>query len=429
MRTAVAAAALGIGVPRLIACECRPTPPPCQAYWQSPLVFLGTVTEEIPTADAQIVRYRMTVDHAYKGVTENEVMLRDDGMCDGPAFQVGEQYLMYTRPYDDVDLYARGCTRSSHVKFAQEDLKYLKGLESASPTAAVFGLVAAWPEGPGDKTPLAGAIVQLEGGDRTLTATADESGRYSFDGLKPGKYSVRADQPGFHMPLRDYGMFSEAAAERGCARIDVTLLKDWPGVIAGHLARPDGKPAAAGIDLRLLRLGDDADHFAADDEIQTDGHGDYEFRDVRPGRYKLVLHWCCYPTREAPYPAIYWPAGASEEDGAEIVVGTSFDAMHYDFRLPPEHKSRTVWGQVLLPDGKPAPGAEVWLLHAGDDRHECCEPIETVRADAEGRFSVTILQGVHYGLALHGRLSEMTPVSFEAAPKAIVLRVEAGTVQ
>src|ERR1700689_1895198 len=75
IRGAVAAAALAIGLPRLSACECRPTPPACQAYGESPLIFLGTVAQEIPSADAGVIRYRMTVDHSFKGVTENEVML------------------------------------------------------------------------------------------------------------------------------------------------------------------------------------------------------------------------------------------------------------------------------------------------------------------------------------------------------------------
>jgi hypothetical protein len=88
-------------------------------------------------------------------------------------------------------------------------------------------------------------------------------------------------------------------------------------------------------------------------------------------------------------------------------------------------------GQVLLPDGKPAPGAEVWLLWVGDDSYDA-EPAETVRTDAEGRFSVTMLEGLHYALSLRaegGGLSQMTPVSFEEPAKVIVLRVEAGTAQ
>ena len=36
----------------------------------------------------------MRIDRAYKGVAEQELVLFDDGMCDGPDLHVGEQYLM-----------------------------------------------------------------------------------------------------------------------------------------------------------------------------------------------------------------------------------------------------------------------------------------------------------------------------------------------
>src|SRR5207247_11391900 len=87
---------LNFGSPNAIACECAPPPPPCEAYWQTPMVFLGTVTEGLATQDGRFVRARMRVDHAYKGVSEKTLVLFDDGMCDGPSLQIGQQYLMYT---------------------------------------------------------------------------------------------------------------------------------------------------------------------------------------------------------------------------------------------------------------------------------------------------------------------------------------------
>jgi len=425
---------LGIAVPRMSACECNTDLlPPCQAYWQSPMVFLGTVTESLPTSDIRIVRHRMTVDRAFKGVTQTQVTLLDNGMCAGAVFRVGEQYLMYTRPLNGVDLEARGCTRSRHVKSAGEDLKYLEGLENAAPTAAIFGRVAAWPEGPGDKVPQPGASVHLQGAGETLTVTADARGRYSFEGLEPGKYTVSADQPDFHMPEQDYGAFSATVEARGCAQIDVTLRKNWPGVIAGRLVRPDGTPPAAGIHLNLPRLRDGRDGaYEIRDTVHTDDHGDYAFRNVRPGTYKVVVHRCCL-TSEVPNPAVYWPAGDSEEDGSEILVGASYVGNHYDFQLPEELKSRTVSGQVLDPDGKPASGSKVWLLYTEDEDQQCCRAVNDVRTDQEGHFSLTITEGIKYGLAVDYEgdvlIEEVVPVSFDEVPSPLVLRKEASTTQ
>lgn len=238
------------------------------------------------------------------------------------------------------------------------------------------------------------------------------------------------------MPASDYGKFSAAVEARGCALIDVTLRKNWLGTIAGRLIRADGTPASAGIDLTLMALADGENGlpnpFA--DEVHTDDHGDYVFRNVPPGKYKVVVHRCCFPTPEVPYPAIYWPAGASEADGSEIVIDKSMDAQHYDFRLPPEVKSMAVSGQVLLPDRKPAPGSEVWLLKLpdhddADGNVTCCGVVDQTQADSEGRFAFKIMEGIKYGLTTSIRgepwSSEIVEISFGQAQNPIVLILEA----
>src|ERR1035441_1332442 len=49
--SAVVAATLQLSLasPKAIACSCAPLPPACQAYGQSPMVFLGTVTDRKST--------------------------------------------------------------------------------------------------------------------------------------------------------------------------------------------------------------------------------------------------------------------------------------------------------------------------------------------------------------------------------------------
>ena len=84
------------------------------------------------------------------------------------------------------------------------------------------------------------------------------------------------------------------------------------------------------------------------------------------------------------------PGGAPAAEGWPIIVGDIASAQRYDFRLPTEIQSETLNGQVLLPDGKPASGAKVWLA--------CCDSVETVDADADGRFSLRIMEGLKYTL-------------------------------
>jgi hypothetical protein len=332
----------------------------------------------------------MRVDRAYKGVSETALILSDDGMCDGPELRVGEQYLMYTRRDGDGDIPSRGCTRSRHVRYADEDLRYLDGLSAAAPTARVSGRIDIWSKEPGGNPPLPAAVVRLEGPQWTFTAVADHNGVYAFEGLQPGKYTVRVDQPGFMMPSGEHGEFSADVTARGCAAIDVTVGREWPGKIAGRLIRPDGAPAQAGIDLALIRLDDGGSMLSG--ETHTNDRGEYSLRSIPPDRYKLVVHWCCFPTAEAPYPEIYWPDAATEEDAAEIAIGETAVDRQYDFHLPSELKTTTVSGIVIFPGGKPATGVQVFVLHLPENGL-----VEVIDAES-GSFSFHAVEGVDYAL-------------------------------
>ena len=352
-------------------------------------------------------------------------------MCDGPTLKVGEQYLMYTRRDPDGGIAVRGCTRSRHVKFAEGDVKYLDGLDDAEPTVRIFGRIDSWPEGPGDKTPLPGAAVTLVGPDETRTAKADDKGQYSFQGLKPGKYRVSASLAGFDKPLCDYGCEADVEA-RGCAAMDVTLRKLWPGRIAGRLIRFDGTPASAGIDLMLIRVTEDGEAVQFGNEVLTNEQGEYEFRGLQAGKYKVVLHWWRYPTPEAPYPAIYWPAASNAEGASEIVVDDDGSSQKYDFRLPREYRTAVAKGIVLLPGGKPAPGVEVTIVglpSAGaNEREACCDFLDRALTDENGRFTFKAVEGINYGLTANEvgepLRSTIFPLSFYKARELIVLLMD-----
>jgi hypothetical protein len=285
------------------------------------MVFLGTVTEILASPDRDVKRLRMRVDRVYKGVSEPTLVLFDDGMCDGPDLRLGEQYLMYTRRDGEGQVPFRGCTRSRFVEYAEEDLKYLDSLDQLAPTASVFGQVMVEPGGPGGNIPLPGAVVEIRGPEQTLTTTSDEKGHYSFSSLEPAEYIVKASHPGFRTPPFDRKGIPVRVQARGCAVVNPLLRKRWPGSIEGHLLRSDGRRAPAGIDVGLIRVGgQDAGEESREvlpEDVETDEHGEYAFRGIAPGRYKVVVHRCCFPSPEVPYPAIYWPDASTEEAASE----------------------------------------------------------------------------------------------------------------
>jgi hypothetical protein len=388
----------------LTACSCAPPPPPCQAYWQTPIVFLGTVTEALATRNGHITRARMRIDRAYKGVSEKTLVLFDDGMCDGPEMKVGEQYLMYTRRFGEGDVPSRGCTRSRHVKHADEDLEYLRALGSAIPTGMVFGkVVERTDDYYGNDKPAPGAKVEVSGLDRTFSTVADAEGRYSFANLEPAKYTIRADYPGSRMLsfTGDGTPLSTSVEAKGCAVVNLVMRREWRGAIRGQLFRASGLSAPSGLQVSLLRMDDRGGirplRALFYGSVWTDDQGQYLFGGLAPGRYKVAVQLYQFPTSLTPYPTIYWPTARSESDGFAIDITDTSVLQHIDFKLPPEPKGALVRGIVLSSDGPPAAGAQVqivalpdnWII---DDRNR-------PQSDESGRFSFTAFEGFEYRLS------------------------------
>jgi hypothetical protein len=276
--------------------------------------------------------------------------------------------------------------------------------------------------------PVSGATVTLVGQGETLTTQSDWKGQYSFKGLQPGKYTASASAPGFDMPVRTYDLFSEEVVARGCAVIDVRLVKHLPGAIAGRLIRFDGGLASSGIDLSLIRVSEDG--YSREGEVLTDDKGEYRFSNVKEGRYKVVVHDSPYPTVTAPYHRIYWPDAVTKEAGSEIVIGAGESSRRYDFYLPHELRRTEAKGIVLLPSGKAAAKVQVWILEIPKTSEEqCCGVIDQTMTDETGRFSFTAIDGIDYGLAAspegQGLGSKITPLSFSQAQRPIVLVLDA----
>ncbi len=375
------------------------------------MIFLGTVIDALQYRDDRVVRARMHIDRAYKGVSEITLDLFDDGMCDGPDLQVGEQYLMYTWRGEDGRIPSRGCSRSRHVKYAEEDLKFLNGLGDASPLSRVFGKVMARTDDYyGKEQPAVAATVELTGPDGKRTTTTDGDGRYIFDNLTPATYTVQADLAGHRMLIftHDGKLRPTDVEARGCAVVDLAMRRTWQGAVAGRVIKSHGEPAPAGITMNLIRIEDhegrETAHHRSDQQLNE--QGEYVFLEVSPGRYKIVMNPYSFPTADAPYPAIYWPNSRAEADALVIEVTDSAAQARYDFQLPPEPKGRRVSGVVIAADGKALARARVHIssrlgVFPGIDEY----------TDDDGRFSFTAFEGFDYRSVATGQDSYSSALS------------------
>jgi protocatechuate 3,4-dioxygenase beta subunit len=414
-------------LPTLIGCECAPPPPPCAAYTETELIFLGTVAELGNGKDAGVVYMR--VDKAYKGLLEKTVKLFDDGMCDGPHLEVGQQYLMYTHDNGTGYLPARGCTRSRHVRFAKEDLTFLSGLSKAPATSRVLGQVSTLRSGVISEkgNPAAGASVEIEGEGQRRKGTTDQHGRYSFSGLKPGSYRVRAMLPGFTQ-REDENDDSVDVIARGCEVLNVVLHKNWNGRLSGHVVRADGKPAPGGIHVDLIRTDTDVSGQSSGpllgSTVQTDDQGNYSFEGVAPGHYKVVLNIFKPPTFEYPFIPQYWPNAGKEAAASTVEITETAPAL-CDFRLPLPLKSTPVKLVVLAPDGTPARDVRINIGMSLEGLGFTW--VGVAFTDGNGQVSFPAIEGYKYTVpdifAPEGRSASSAQFSSTDASKPITIQL------
>ena len=125
------------------------------------------------------------------------------GDC-GIEFQIGETYLVYADDDEETgNLSATVCTRTRRLTDAGEDLGYLffykehreqsTRLEGFTTTDVGYQLELNKMNDPTSmKSPVPGLVLELSSQGLTRFTTSDNKGRFVFDGLAGGEYSLTA---------------------------------------------------------------------------------------------------------------------------------------------------------------------------------------------------------------------------------------------
>jgi serine-aspartate repeat-containing protein C/D/E len=176
-----------------------------------------------------------------------------------------------------------------------------------TPPSSLSGLVFLDPNGdctfnPGD-TPLENVQIQLldANGNVVGTTSTDADGRYKFEGLAPGNYSVRESQPagyyhggqtpgsgGGATPQAD--LISEILISGGQDLIDYNFCELSPSSLSGIIfADPNGDCVQNGGEIGLSNV--TVQLLNAQNEIVatklTDNEGRYKFENLAPGVYSV----------------------------------------------------------------------------------------------------------------------------------------------
>ena len=225
-----AAFLLCFAMDKVEACSCGLNPnPPCRAYSNAGTIFDGIAlrVDKIKSETEMNIprRVEFKVVNSYKGSTGKIIFVYTGaGASDcGYDFKPGRRYLVYASTYQGRFVSFK-CGRNREIKFANEDIDFLRSLPTLPPGVNIFGKVEKFLPLSGDKNnhPIVGIQVQVDGSEKFVLET-DMEGKFLRNGLKPGRYALKVIAPiGFWLSARSnmdffpLPLFEEDVPDKGC---------------------------------------------------------------------------------------------------------------------------------------------------------------------------------------------------------------------
>lgn len=397
------------------ACSCMGERAPCEAYWESDAIFVGTVTgvevvkvfeTGVSFYEQRLVRFAVAETLRGPGTPEAEVVTGMGGGDCGYPFRQGVAYVVYaSRSKQDGRLHTGICNRTRTLERAGNDLEYARGLATAEPGGTIFGEVRkrnhARQEGEEWFKPVASAELTIEGeaagGELTRREVkSDERGAFSAKGLPPGTYVVKLKVPaGLASPEQPDGGEGQTLKRqskieaRGCAQTGFLLEADTR--VGGRVLDASGQPVS-NVPVRLRNAPSNKGGHQIYRPERTDGEGRFEFKLVPPGDYLLVFSY----RGERGGGESGHPSTPPEERAELVKVREGEQLRGLELRLPLSLNEYEVEGFVALSDGRPAPGASIYLFLVGGGDPSNLDDMTELRADAQGRFTLKVYEGLRY---------------------------------
>ena len=187
------------------------------------------------------------------------------------------------------------------------------------------------------------------------TAVSDESGKFAFENIEPGRtYQLGAQRLGF--------LFSRSGVltlEAGQVLTGITIAMTPQGAINGRVLDAAGDPAQrAGVTLARRGYQRGAPQWVQAATARTDDRGEFRAANLPPGRYYVMA---TPSSSSGGLATTYYPSGTSLRNAAPIALAAGQDLRGIEIRLE-RARQFSIRGNVVQPDGAPAPGGMVLVL-------------------------------------------------------------------
>jgi len=173
--------------PALAICP-YPTPRACSAYFESDVVFVGSVLSRGYSGDGEYLRFGVRVSRILRGSVGKTAVVYSGNDSGRLLWDVGEEYVVFANRQDGRLLSGGDCGPLSDPAKVAETIREIEGL-GRGPSASIEGEVRS---GPPDRPGLAGVAVRIRGGGRTYALRSDSRGSFRVE-VPPGRYKVLVD--------------------------------------------------------------------------------------------------------------------------------------------------------------------------------------------------------------------------------------------
>ena len=365
-----------------------------------PVIFLGRVRELIKADKKILLPYKQAKVEVYrtlKGPAQPKMLTIELPVHCAGSIDLNEDYIFNLG--DEFHNTTWSKVKDTFSPWTSEVLAGLEDVLSGKHQPVLSGEVVR-PDSHG----FAGLDVIAKSGDREVRTKTDAAGRYTFEKLEDGRYSISVDYPKGYGPVDEH----RPPKEREVHEIDIEYHKDRPcgarinfnsdlsAKVTGTLQADragNEVPYFRLIDVKTLHnsFQDGIDSYSYPPEGGGPGPVGFSFIHVPPGRYILKAG---FDRSWDSLNSFYYPGVRSVKDAKVIEIGMG-SQVELEMKLPPVDSIK-VSGGMYLPDGEALFGGVMLVDAEAPDVSDSFSPADHGRDDIQ--FSFKASKGRRYYL-------------------------------